>query len=333
MEELLTVGFSTFQCDGPSSQKSQQGIIREHNYCVSRMEGASVVPVVTSTVEDSASTSATAAIHQEASAGSKAASNVWTDIASRLSETHHIPMKTVNMILASVRESTKQQYAVYLRKFLFNFGDIATCGVQEVLGFLQQLYDDGLGYSAINSARSAISTVLDLLVGNQIGCDPLVKRFMKGVFENRPAMPRYTSTWDPDIVTQYLDVDSGTLTNMELSRKALVLFLLGSGQRISNISELVLADIVFSSAGVTVNIPSVLKQTRPGYHQKPVQFSEFPEKPHVCVVYQLRLYIERTKLARENCPGDGQPLWVTNAKPYKAATKNTLSNWVRFVLS
>ena len=40
--------------------------------------------------------------------------------------------------------------------------------------------------------------------GISIGKDPLVKRFMKGVFESRPPLPRYVSTRDVNIVISYL---------------------------------------------------------------------------------------------------------------------------------
>ena len=59
-----------------------------------------------------------------------------------------------------------------------------------VLDFLTELFDDGLGYSAINTARSAISAVTQTAVGS---C-PQVIRFLKGVFELRTPLPKYTHT-------------------------------------------------------------------------------------------------------------------------------------------
>ncbi|ESP01853.1 hypothetical protein LOTGIDRAFT_99731, partial [Lottia gigantea] len=37
-----------------------------------------------------------------------------------------------------------------------------------------------------------------------LGKHPLICRFLKGVFELRPSLPRYTHTWDVDIVLRYL---------------------------------------------------------------------------------------------------------------------------------
>ncbi|XP_033730878.1 uncharacterized protein LOC117320378 [Pecten maximus] len=75
--------------------------------------------------------------------------------------------------------------------------------VTQILEFLNMLFQSGLGYSALNTAKSAIcsftsvnTTTSDVGLGNH----PLIKRFMKGVFCNRPALPKYSTTWDVSIV-------------------------------------------------------------------------------------------------------------------------------------
>jgi RAB protein geranylgeranyltransferase component A len=55
--------------------------------------------------------------------------------------------------------------------------------------------DQGCGYSVINTARSALSTIIN--VDNlPIGKHSLVKRFVRGVYNIKPSLPRYTATWD-----------------------------------------------------------------------------------------------------------------------------------------
>ena len=61
------------------------------------------------------------------------------------------------------------------------------------IDFLATLLVSGLGYSAINTARSALSSVLILSVNTTFGSHPLVKRFLKGVFELKLSLPRYSS--------------------------------------------------------------------------------------------------------------------------------------------
>lgn len=77
--------------------------------------------------------------------------------------------------------------------------------VSKVLDFLTELYDSVLGYSALNKARSAPSTIITLLDGNMtIGSHPLIQRFIKAVFQTRPALPRYQTTWDNSVVLHFL---------------------------------------------------------------------------------------------------------------------------------
>ena len=76
--------------------------------------------------------------------------------------------------------------------------------VIDVLEFLQELCERGLGFSCLNTARSALFSFIVLDGNVTVGNHPLVQRFLKGVFQTRPAFPRYTSTWDSSIVLTYL---------------------------------------------------------------------------------------------------------------------------------
>ena len=69
------------------------------------------------------------------------------------------------------------------------------------------MYESGVGYSALNTARSALSnrSIIIFEGGHTVGTNPLVKRYMKGVFNLRPTKPRYSYTWDVSVVLQYLD--------------------------------------------------------------------------------------------------------------------------------
>ena len=66
---------------------------------------------------------------------------------------------------------------------------------------LLQLYKEGLSYSTLNTARSALSTVLYI---EDFGSNPVVTRFMKGIFELRKPTPRYTTIWDVSVVLNNL---------------------------------------------------------------------------------------------------------------------------------
>jgi hypothetical protein len=65
------------------------------------------------------------------------------------------------------------------------------------------------------------------------GTHPLVRRFIKGVFENRPSLPWYSATWDIAVVLKYLGKmhPADKLSLKELTLKVVTLLALLSGQR------------------------------------------------------------------------------------------------------
>ena len=73
----------------------------------------------------------------------------------------------------------------------------------DVINFLGEIFDTGVSYSAVGTARSALSTFL-WLEGKPAGVHPLVCHFLRGVFAERPALPRYEVTWDVSKVFEVL---------------------------------------------------------------------------------------------------------------------------------
>lgn len=57
--------------------------------------------------------------------------------------------------------------------------------------FLALLYQRGLGYSAINTARSIVSSFMSVNQEKTVGQWPLMKLFLKGIFNHKPSLPRY----------------------------------------------------------------------------------------------------------------------------------------------
>ena len=55
----------------------------------------------------------------------------------------------------------------------------------------------------MKNARSAISSMIRPLENKTFGQIPIVKRFMKGVFELRPTFPRISVVWDVNILFDY----------------------------------------------------------------------------------------------------------------------------------
>ena len=98
--------------------------------------------------------------------------------------------------------------------------------------FLTELFEKNVGYSTINTARSALSTCV-FINGQSVGSHPLVVRFLKGVFISRPSFPRREMTWDTDLVLNYLRKLSPVklLSLKLLNFKVVTLCAVLSGQR------------------------------------------------------------------------------------------------------
>lgn len=97
---------------------------------------------------------------------------------------------------------------MYIKK-LFQYSSQVQCNscvpnFPNVLDYLASLMTDGCGYSAINTARSALSGFI--IVDNlPVGQHPLVKTFLRGVhvFNIKPCFPKYGITLDVNIVFEY----------------------------------------------------------------------------------------------------------------------------------
>lgn len=118
--------------------------------------------------------------------------------------TRGISEKAAKVILQSWRGSTQKQYSVYLNKWMVFCSsrgiDPYKATSAQALDFMTDLFEQGLGYSAMNTVRSALSQVLYSPSGVAFGELPIVKQFLKAIFQQKPALPRYTVTWDPSIL-------------------------------------------------------------------------------------------------------------------------------------
>ena len=180
-------------------------------------------------------------------------------------------------------------------------------------------------YRSMGVIRSAISAVATV-DGVPAGKHRFVVQFMRAVYNEKPALPRYMATWDPDRVLRYLR-DLGpndSLTLLSLSCKLCALMLLLSGQRGQTLLALDLDNMVWEGDKVTFRISDVLKTSRPGSHFGVVSFVPFPPDDLLCVITTLRRYLQVTDALR----GPVRKLLIRSRKPYTAVSRATVSRWV-----
>ena len=125
------------------------------------------------------------------------------------------------------------------------------------LDFLTMLHENRMSYSTVNTARSMLSSILQLNTNSSlpIGQLPIVKRFMKGIYDLRPSLPRYTTMWDLSIVLSYFRKGASVseLSLKELTLKLTFLLTLLSEQRCQIDSQILFSLKIWSSQ--TTNVP------------------------------------------------------------------------------
>ena len=112
--------------------------------------------------------------------------------------------------------------------------------VEDIINFLAELFKDGCLYQSLNSYRSTISAIHSRVDGQSIGQHCLLTSMLKGAFNERPPLARYSTFWDVGIVLSYLrDLDANeTLSLCLLTLKSAVLLALTRPARSVDLSKL-----------------------------------------------------------------------------------------------
>ena len=197
-----------------------------------------------------------------------------------------------------------------------------------MIEFLTNLFHAGLSYSSLNTARSALSTYV-CIDGIAAGIHPLVKRFMRGVFNLRPAFPKYLVTWDTDIVLKKIKSMSPVrvLSLKNLTYKLVMLLALLTGQRCQTIHALTMDSVTLTDNYVKLHAPTLLKHSRPGHHLQELKVKGYAPDRRMCIVHVLTEYMKRTKTIRTS-----DKLLISYVKPHHPVTKATVSRWVKHML-
>ena len=212
--------------------------------------------------------------------------------------------------------------------------DPISCPVQPFLEFLASLYQSGMQSRSINTIWSAISMTHDCVEEIPMGQHPLVSRLLKGVYNLWPPQPRYTATWDVDIVVRFFQAlgDNGTLPLKILSQKLGLLMALVDASRVSELQALDLRYRLYCPEGVVFSMPTLGKKRIVGAPPKQVMFGAFPEDDRLCVVKCLKHYEAVTTHHRNKEPESPQPLFLSYIKPHGPVTSQRIAHWLKEIL-
>ena len=243
--------------------------------------------------------------------------------------------QTVSILMSSWRSSTKKQYQSYINRWFQYCSkrkvDYVRPNLNQVLEFLTVLFETGLSYSSLNTARGALSALGITIQNHLIGRHPLIIRYLKGVFNLRPSIPRYNYTWDVNKVLTYLRKLSPVkyLSLKDLTLKLCMLIALTNAARIQSIHLLCVHSVKKFSSEFICGFDDLLKQSRPGYKDPLLTMKAYPPDRRLCTYLVMKEYLSRTK----NLRGNHSKLFISYVKPHKEVTKDTISRWIKTVMA
>ena len=149
----------------------------------------------------------------------------------------------------------------------------------------------------------------------------------KGLFNERPPLPRYTASWDVQTVIQYLG-PSTALPLKFLTFKLVMLLALTRPSCSADLVSLQLDRCHFRPEGVVFLPAALAKQSAQGKPLKEYFFPSFPNNPQLCPVETLKQYEVLTVPLRPNTTTN---LFIALVKPHKAESLATIARWLREV--
>ena len=213
------------------------------------------------------------------------------------------------LIFSAWRGSTNKNYDSAWKKWESWCSDRnvnpISASIESVLSFLASQFHKGHQYRSLNIYRSAISSAHPRIDGFEIGKHPLVTRLMKGVFNKRPPLPKYSTTWSVGTVLTY----SGSLGNnsdmslKDLSHKLATLLALVTAGRSSDLVLLSVNHFTSTLEGLKFTLSGLSKQSRPNHmrpnHMRPpIRIQKYGEDSLLCPVECFMAYVARTNQFR-----------------------------------
>lgn len=219
-------------------------------------------------------------------------------------------------------------YKLWWQYCLDNNIDTFAAPSPSVMAFIVDQFNKGAAYGAINSHRSALS----LLLGNNVGSDERIKRILKGIYRQKPSRPKYTATWDPKLVLDYISgwYPNSSLNFEKLTKKLTVLLALCTSHRVQTLSLIKINNIYRSPSGIKIFITDMIKTSAPNREQPVLFLPFFVNNPSICPAKTLEDYLSVTSGLR---PEGTDNLLLTHKKPHTRASSQSISRWIKQTLA
>ncbi|CAD6222028.1 GSCOCG00005294001-RA-CDS, partial [Cotesia congregata] len=240
--------------------------------------------------------------------------------------------ESVSLLLNSITESTLKQYNKPIVDWYYfcKSQDLNLYKPTEgqVADWMSGKFHQGASYSSLNTCRSALS----LICGEYIGQSSLLSRLLKGIYKEKPSKPKYNKIYSLDPVINKLEQMSplSVLSLPELTNKLLMSMALITAHRKQTLSLIKRSNIKKVQNGYEIQIPDFIKTSRRGHHQPLLILPRFPENKNLCVASMLEAYLKVTSDLLIN--DKIEALFITTRQPFRAASKDSLSRWLKMFL-
>lgn len=111
-------------------------------------------------------------------------------------ENERLSQEVMDFLRFTWRDSTCKVYSSYMEKWatfcLEHNYDMYEPDNSIIMDFLFGLIKEGASYSAVNTARCALSAILPSKEGRSVGCNEFICMLMKALGKFNPPKPRYT---------------------------------------------------------------------------------------------------------------------------------------------
>ncbi len=160
-----------------------------------------------------------------------------------------------------------------------------------------------------------------------VGKNPLVVRLLKGIYQQKPPVARYNTTWDPSVVLSHFEATaSRKLTVLQLARKTVTLLALTTLLRGAELASIKFDSFFASRYRATFVLGQLRKSQRTGPLQS-LTVRAWRDNSIICPVTTLESYIERTETLRG--PMSGNALFIGSNKPHRPVTASTVGHWIK----
>ena len=131
-----------------------------------------------------------------------------------------------------------------------------------------------------------------MVEGTSMGQHPTIIRLLRGIYHDRPPLPRYTCTWKVQKVLNYIDAlgDSGSLPLKQLSWKTAFLLAITQPSRSVDLSHLDRTRKQHRLEGVAFIPVNLAKQSQQGRPIAEFFFPSFPGNQRLCPMQTLQEY-------------------------------------------